>query len=79
MKRFYSQFRVMLLTFAFGLACFYFFDGIINGLIEPIVVLPKVKSEEIIVVYPKYKCEIPHDGAGHPSLEVLINHYKCNK
>lgn len=79
MKRFYFQFRIMLITFAFGLACFYFFDGVINGVIEPLVDLPKVKSEEILVVYPKYKCEVPHNGAGHPSLDILKAHYNCNK
>lgn len=58
------KFRVALMTFAFGLAGFWFFDGITNGVIEKSVTLPTTKSEEILVVFPRKLDEMPFGGGG---------------
>ncbi len=63
-KNFYSKFRIALLTFAFGLASFWFFDGLKNGVVETQVNLPKAKSENFLVVFPRYKKEMPNGGEG---------------
>lgn len=63
MKRLYLKIRISLLTFAFGLASFWFFDGAINGLNEIPVNLPKAESEKVLVVFPRYKQEMPNGGA----------------
>lgn len=50
MKRFYSKFRITLLTFAFGLASFWFVDRV-NVISEEIPVdLPKAKFSSVIDV-----------------------------
>ncbi len=47
MKRFYSQFRIMLMTFAFGLASVWMIDGLSKGLLEVPTNLPKVKTDNV--------------------------------
>ena len=64
MKRFYSQFRVMLLTFAFGLASVWMIDGLSKGLLEVPTNLPKVKTDNVIVVFPRYTKEMRQAGGG---------------
>ena len=59
MKRFYSKFRIALMTFALGLASFWMFDGLMSGLIETPVDLPKVKTDNVIVIFPRYSKEMP--------------------
>ncbi len=53
MKRFYSKFRISLMTFALGLASFWMFDGFSNGLVEVPVNLPKVQTDSVIFIIPK--------------------------
>ena len=55
----YRQIRFALMTFTLGLAGVWFIDGGQHGLIEVPVDLPRTKSGEVIVVFPKYKSEIP--------------------
>lgn len=58
MKNFYLKFRIGLITFAFGLTAFWFFDSQIIGLIDKPVNLPATNSEEILVVFPRVGFEI---------------------
>jgi hypothetical protein len=55
MKRFYARFRIMLMTFTLGLASFWVYDGLVNGVIDKPVNLPVSKSEVIFVVFPGLK------------------------
>jgi len=57
----YQQIRIALLTFALGLASVWLINGSRYGLIEVPVNLPQTKSGEVIVVFPRYSSEIPHD------------------
>ena len=56
MKRFYSKFRIGLITFAFGLAGVFMFNGSLQSSDEISVNLPKTESGEIIVVMPDTSC-----------------------
>ena len=62
MKRFYSQFRISLITFAFGLASVFVFDGSLKLADEVLVDLPSVQSESPIIVFPRYTKEMPWSG-----------------
>ena len=62
MKRFYSQFRVMLLTFAFGLASVFILNGSLKFSEEVPVNLPKIESEFPIIVLPRELKEMPYSG-----------------
>src|SRR5690242_18507206 len=53
MKRFYSRFRIMLLTLALGMASVTFFNGLYERWSEISVDLPQVQSETPIYVFPK--------------------------
>jgi hypothetical protein len=64
MKRFYSQYRIMLLTFTLGLASVWMIDGLSKGLLEVPADLPKVKTDNVIVVFPRYSKEMPQQGGG---------------
>ncbi len=52
MKRFYSRFRILLMTFAFGLASVFVFNGSLKLADEVPVGLPSVQSESPIIVFP---------------------------
>jgi len=53
MKRFYRQFRIMLLTLALGLASVPFFTSLSERWSEVSVELPVVESESLITVFPQ--------------------------
>ncbi len=59
MKGFYAKFRIMLITFALGLASVFMMNGSLQFSDEVYVDLPKVKSETVILVNPKYRNEMP--------------------
>jgi hypothetical protein len=59
MKKFYSKFRIALMTFALGLASVFVMNGSLQFSDEVQVNLPKTKSGEILIVYPKYAEETP--------------------
>ncbi|MDQ6787667.1 MAG: hypothetical protein M3033_12740 [Acidobacteriota bacterium] len=52
MKRFYSQSRIMLMTFAVGLASVFVFNGSLEFSDEVPVVLPKSQSKSPIIIFP---------------------------
>ncbi len=62
MKRYYSKFRIMLMTFALGLASVFIFNGSLNFSDEIYVNLPKTEYGEVIVIFPKNKNEMPNYG-----------------
>jgi hypothetical protein len=62
MKKNYSKFRIALTTFAFGLASVFVFNGSLKYSDEVPVNLPKVKTDNVIVVSPKRSIEIPKIG-----------------
>lgn len=53
MKRFYFQFRIMLMTFALGLASVFVFNGSLKYSDEVLVNLPKVKSSSVFEIITK--------------------------
>lgn len=57
-KKFYSRFRICLITFAFGLANVFVLNGSLQFSDEISVNLPEAKSARIIWVYPKLSDEI---------------------
>lgn len=59
MKRFYSKFRIALMTFALGLASVFIMNGSLQFSDEVLVNLPETESGEILIVYPKYAEETP--------------------
>ncbi len=61
MKRFYSQFRIMLMTFAFGLASVFVFNDSLKFSNEISVNLPKVDFEPQTIIFslPKIQSESP--------------------
>ncbi len=68
MKRFYSQFRIMLITFALGLASVFVFNGSLQLSDEVTVQLPKTesKSENVLIVFPLCRSEMPRGGGSGP-------------
>ena len=58
MKRFYSKFRIGLMTFALGLASVFVMNGSLQFSDEVTVNLPETKSESVILIYPKLAGEI---------------------
>lgn len=53
MKRFYLQFRIMLLTFAFGLAGVFLLNGSLKNSNEVSINLPQVKSSSVFEIITK--------------------------
>jgi len=53
-----------MMAFAFGLASFWCFEGTQNGVVEPLLDLPKVETGEVLLVLPRYGCELPFGGGG---------------
>ena len=64
MKRFYSKFRIGLITFAFGLASVFVLNGSLQSSDEIPVNLPEIHSESPIIIFPRYSKEIPLGGGG---------------
>jgi hypothetical protein len=65
MKRFFSQFRIFLLTLAFGLACVPFVNDVYKRWIVFSINVPQVKSETPLFVFPmKPNGELPYGGGG---------------
>ena len=52
------------MAFTLGLASFWFVDGSFNGLLEPRIDLPKMETGEVLVVFPRYACELSIDQSG---------------
>ncbi len=80
MKRFWQRFRIMLMTFAFGLSSVYLFYGSLNVSDEIKVELPQVQSETVIFVTPKKRVCMPQTGGSHftfPS-EEFLKEWKAN-
>jgi hypothetical protein len=80
MKRFYTKFRVALVTFTLGFASVYFFDWFDNYCNEPRVDLPQVQSETPIIVFPREK-KLIWGGGGSPccDAENLSNKVKTQQ
>ncbi len=77
MKRFYSKFRIGLMTFALGLASVFISDGSLYS--DKIYVdLPKTNSGEIIIIFPRYG-ELPSTGAGGSGQRRIIIESKSLK
>lgn len=75
MKRFYSRFRIMLMTFAFGLASVFVSNGSLSSSNEVPVILPKTDSGDVIVVFPRCLYEMPFgggSGGGSTKPEVIF-------
>ena len=53
MKRAYLRFRVMLMTFALGLASVFLFNGFLNKTHENFLTLSETKSSDVLVVFPR--------------------------
>jgi len=62
MERFYFRFRILLMTFAFGLASVFVFSGSLKLANEVPVDLLNVQSESPIIVFPRYMEEMPWGG-----------------
>ncbi|HEV8593452.1 MAG TPA: hypothetical protein VGQ55_15210 [Pyrinomonadaceae bacterium] len=63
MKLLYSRFRISLFTFALGLAAVYMWNGLSIGMSEVPVDLPKIESnDEIMVVFPTSASDIGVPG-----------------
>ena len=79
MKGFYAKFRIMLITFALGLASVFMMNGSLQFSDEVYVNLPKVKSDSIIFVIPKKRICIFGGAGSHwsPSQEY-IDEWKAN-
>ncbi|MGI8786417.1 MAG: hypothetical protein ACR2HG_01465 [Pyrinomonadaceae bacterium] len=79
MKRFYFKFRIMLMTFALGLASVFVFNGSLKYSDEVFVNLPKVESDSVIFITPKKQVCMFGGGGSHwsPSPE-FINEWKLN-
>ena len=65
MKRFYSRFRIALMTFALGLASVWMFNGLNSN--EIYVELPKVQSDYVIFVLP----------IENKTIKILTYRYGC--
>lgn len=66
MKRFYSQSRIMLMTFALGLAIVFMSNGSLQFSDEILVNLPKTESENVLIVFPLCRSERPLGGGSGP-------------
>ncbi|MDQ3322487.1 MAG: hypothetical protein M3525_08685 [Acidobacteriota bacterium] len=64
MKRFYYQFRIMLITFALGLASVFAYYNTWKFSDEIYVNLPETASGEVIVVFPRCRFQIPDTEGG---------------
>lgn len=54
----------MLLTFALGLASVFVFNGSLKYSDEVPIILPQTETGELVVVFPRYKKEMPKAGGG---------------
>ena len=62
MKRFYSRFRILLMTFALGMASVFEFHDTLKFSNEVQVNLPKTATGDLIVVFPKCRFQMPSEG-----------------
>ncbi|CAN5332653.1 hypothetical protein BH20ACI1_BH20ACI1_14090 [soil metagenome] len=65
MKRYYSKFRIMLMTFALGLASVFMLNGSLQFSDEVLINLPETKSENVLIVFPLCRSEMPYAVGGH--------------
>lgn len=65
MKRTYSKFRIALMTFALGLASVFVSNGSLQLSDEIPVNLPETKSENVLIVLPLCRSEMPYSVGGH--------------
>ncbi len=64
MKKIYYSFRIMLMTFALGLASVFILNGSLEFSDETPVNLPKVKSDSPIIIFSREERFIPDAGGG---------------
>ena len=75
MKKFYKKIRIALMTFAFGLATVFIFQGSLESEIE--IELPQFQSEQVIFIEPvRGVCIISPGGHGDVS-EIEIWKENC--
>jgi len=60
MKKLYFRFRILLMTFAFGLASVFVINGSLKDSDEIRVDLPEIESESPVIVFPKEGILIPY-------------------
>ena len=65
MRRFYSKFRIGLMTFALGLASVFMMNDSFQFSNQVYVNLPKTKSENVLIVFPLCRSEMPYSVGGH--------------
>jgi hypothetical protein len=80
MKRFYTQFRIMVMTFALGLASFHLFNGSLISTDEIQINLPEAQSDSVIFIKPtKSICSNPFiSGHGFPNTKEFVEKWKLN-
>lgn len=71
MKRFYSQFRILLFTLALGLASVWTWTGFKIGNEHIAIDLPEVRSEDVIEVFGAERRWMPY-GGGHHFVDVRM-------
>lgn len=64
MKKNYSRFRIMLMTFTLGLASVFAFHGTLKLSDEVFVNTPKTETGDVIVIFPRCVFEMPFAGGG---------------
>lgn len=69
----YKRFRIILLTFALGLASVFVFNGSLKTSIEIYVDVPKTETGEVIVVFPKCRFQMPFSGGSGLALTRITD------
>ena len=62
MKNIYSRFRIMVMTFALGLAGVFTFNGSLKFSNDVYVNIPKTEIGDVIVVFPRCRFQMPSEG-----------------
>jgi hypothetical protein len=76
MNKYYFRFRILLMTFALGLASVFVFNGSLQSSSEVFVNLPKVKSESSFIIIPIENKNIDFGSYGCGYLLPIENHKK---
>ena len=66
MRKYYSRFRILLMTFTLGLASVFAFNGSLKFSDEILVNLPETESGDVVIVFPKCRFEMPFSGGSGP-------------
>lgn len=81
MKKIYFRFRILLMTFALGLASVYLFNGSLNFSDEIRIDLPQVQSDSVIFITPtKRFCfeSLATGSEGVPNTKEFIEEWKSS-